>query len=1207
MSRTPLCRSAAVAALLLLTLCMQRFAAAVDLWAVHIGHPQTPLPAEEYKFLDANEACQSLPYPPPRACDINFRNMRSFGGPQAQDGCVYDHDCVCTSICLPELNPRISSTGWFTSRRPQVCPAGTTPYLGRCDVDTAKSKGPCLDCDLVRGNPANIASGNKFQAEPVYRAGSGPLALELFYNSQPGVTYFRNGPLGAQWTMRYLTRVRDSSQGIIAVQRPDGRELEFRSPLSGNVYRKDADIADTLEKLTGASGQITGWRFVAAQGDEVEEYDAAGKLRVVRDRAGVEQVLNYSPAGLLIDVSDRFGRQLRFGHDAQQRISTMRDAGGGEYVFEYDDANNLTRIVFPDTRFRRYSYAEAAHINGGAGCASPAALSNLLTGLNDENGERYATWTYDCQGRATGSQHALGAQAYRFIYGNGVRDVLDALDTSRTVTLQRFLGVARAASTVQPAASGAGTAVKSASFDANGNPASSTDYNGNRTNYIYDLARNLETSRTEGLASSGAPTPQARTITTAWHAIFRLPVQVAEPLRITTNVYDADGTACGARGALCARSVQATNDSTGAQGLAATPVGAPRTWTYTYNANGSMLTADGPRSDVADVTTYTYYANDDADLGKRGNLATVTDAAGHTTRITAYNAHGQPLTTVDANGLATIMTYDARQRLKTRAVGNEATSYDYDGVGQLVEVTLPDGSVLSYEYDAAHRLTGMRDNAGNRIAYTLDAMGNRAHEQVFDPANQLAQTRSRVYNGLNRLFRELGARGQVTEYGYDNQGNVSSVKDPLERVRSNQYDALNRLEQVTDPALGVTRYGYDGLDALTQVSDPRGLVTGYLLDGLGNLALKSSPDTGNTASTHDAAGNLLTHTDAKGQVTAYAYDALSRVTRITFDDGSTQAYAYDQGANGRGRLSSITEIDPASQPVSVVAYAYDPHGRVTSETRTVAGVQYVLGYDYDPAGRLAGLVYPSGRRVAYEFDALGRVSGVTTTKDGETQAVASDVSYHPFGGVKAFTLGNGQRYARTHDQDGRITSYTLGGAQYAIGYDAAGRIEFISETANPVNSNTYGYDSLDRLTSAVVPGTPFAYSYDAVGNRIARTVGAASETLAYSPTSNRLASLTPASGPVRNFAFDANGSTTSDGENTYAYDARGRLVQATSVLGTTRYQFNALGQRIRKTSGTIDRVFLYDTRGRLIAEADPQGTTRRELIYLGDLPIAVVQ
>ena len=94
---------------------------------------------------------------------------------------------------------------------------------------------------------------------------------------------------------------------------------------------------------------------------------------------------------------------------------------------------------------------------------------------------------------------------------------------------------------------------------------------------------------------------------------------------------------------------------------------------------------------------------------------------------------------------------------------------------------------------------------------------------------------------------------------------------------------------------------------------------------------------------------------------------------------------------------------------------------------------------------------------------------------------------------------------------------------------------------------------------------------------------------------------------MRNFSFDPNGSTTADGNNTYIYDVRGRMAQATSSLGASDYQVNALGQRIRKTSSLGDTVFHYDTQGKLIAETTPSGTLKRELIYFGDIPVGVVQ
>jgi YD repeat-containing protein len=1217
-------------------------APAVDLWEYHAGHPPT-LPPESYIYLDPNEACVSgFTLPPAWACNANPRNVRAefYGNPSATAAeCIWDTTCTCESCGIAGTYPSGGNTmthwGGTTSKKPtpQLCPNGTTPFLGRCDVDTPKGKGPCLtDCELQQGNPANIASGNKYQREPIYRAASGGLALVLSYSSQLGTTYFQSSPFGKRWSAPYFARVRDSGQGIIAVERPEGRELEFVAPASGDLFVTDADVTDKLQRLPGPLGTVLGWNLMVADGDRVEEHDGpASKLRGnvgtlvrIRDRALVEHTMTYSTSstptsvapqpGLLISASDRFGRPLSFTYDASSRVVTMTDPAGGVYLFEYDGpsgpagASNLTKVTFPDGRTRVYFYNEAAQINGGASCATPSpVLPNALTGLQDENGVRFATWTYDCEGRATSTERAGGVEHYSFTYTSGQTSVLDPLGTSRTVDIpaQRILGVAYSTGTTQPAASGTGQVANARIRDAQGNLSSRTDYNGNRTNYSYDLARNLETSRTEGLTAAGGTTPQTRTISTQWHGTWRLPTGIAEPLRITSFTYDADGTQCGARGALCSKSIQATTDADGSQSFSATSSGSARSWAYTYNANGSVLTVNGPRTNVTDVTTYTYYANNDADLGKRGNVATITNAAGHTTSITAYNAHGQPLTIIDANGLTTTMTYDARQRLKTRTVGTEATTYDYDFAGQLAKVTLPDGSFLSYSYDGAHRLTGMEDNLGNRIAYTLDAMGNRTQEQVRDPSNALAQTRGRVFNNLSRLFQELGASTQTTEYTYDDQGNVLTVKDPLNRITANQYDALNRLKQVTSPTpiSAVTQYAYDGIDQLVAVTDPRSLVTGYTVNGLGNLTHQASPDTGTTVNTYDLAGNLLTQTDAKSQVTTYVYDGLNRVTLITFHDGSKQQYAYDAGTNGIGRLASITERDPADVQTNLTAYTYDQHGRVLNVATTHAGVTHNVAYSYDAAGRLSGMTYPSGRTLSYVHDALGRVGAINTSFGGQTRPLVANVAYHPFGGVKSYTLGNGQTYTRGIDLDGRIGSYTLGAQSFAIGYDAASRISFISDVGTPANTNTYGYDNLDRLTSAVLPATPYAYTYDAVGNRLTK----GSDLYSYSSTSNRIASITPSSGPLKSFTFDPNGSTTADGQNTYSYDVRGRMLQATSSLGATDYKVNALGQRIRKTNTLGDTVFHYDTQGKLIAETTAAGVRKREVLYLGDIPVGVVQ
>lgn len=136
---------------------------------------------------------------------------------------------------------------------------------------------------------------------------------------------------------------------------------------------------------------------------------------------------------------------------------------------------------------------------------------------------------------------------------------------------------------------------------------------------------------------------------------------------------------------------------------------------------------------------------------------------------------------------------------------------------------------------------------------------------------------------------------------------------------------------------------------------------------------------------------------------------------------------------------------------------------------------------------MSGLTYPGGRTVDYTRDSNGRINSVSTTKDGATTVLASDVQYQPFGPLKSLTFGNGQPYSRTYDLDGRMASFTLNGAVQTVSYDAASRLTGVADAGNAANSRTYGYDQLDRLTSEQYPNSSRGYTYDAVGNRAQST------------------------------------------------------------------------------------------------------------------------
>jgi YD repeat-containing protein len=740
----------------------------LELWRPTFDGDIVPLAQDEFRNFHAPlcEGPNSTPY----TWGVNiFSNFCSTAGP----GPIYvlgyeqhnntNHFVISGKKVVSGQCSSTNTTLTYSASRDRLveCPShgdqsyyqtsGATPAL--CSLGWMNPITPrqCNDCNDKSpnprvGNPIDPITGVKRQVEVDY-AGNGPqpLRFERVYHNRVYVLD------GKHWRHNYSARVEFQSFGTVPVasaHRAGGRSFPYRQ--IGGVFVPDVDIIDKLTKLVDGGGALIGWEFLEASSHTLETYDSAGRLLAITSRAGLTQTLDYSTAatpisvapepGLLIRVMDHFGRQLNFTYDAIARMVTMQDPAGQTYQYAYNANGVITSVTYPDTRKRTYIYGENN------------LPWDLLTGIVDENNSRFARYFYGIYGNlrmAVGSQHAgnLGAGIDYASWPNSIL-VRDALGTARTYTYQLLNGVYLNTGITQPAASGAGTATSATTYGANNNVSMRRDFNGNRTNYnTYELARNLETSRTEGLTAAGAATPATRIIETQWHATFRLPTLITEKtsagtvLRTTGMSYDTNGN-------LLARTVTDV------------PASQSRTWTYTYNANGSVLTMDGPRTDLSDVTTYTYYDNTvtcpgASATGCRGQVETITNAAGHVTTITEYNAHGQPLTILDPNALSTTLAYDLRQRLTSRSVGAETTGYEYDGVGQLKKVTLPDGSFLSYTYDAAHLLTQIADNLGNRIAYTLDAMGNRTKEEVFDTTSTLQRTLARAYEALNRLRLEI--------------------------------------------------------------------------------------------------------------------------------------------------------------------------------------------------------------------------------------------------------------------------------------------------------------------------------------------------------------------------------------------------------------------------------------------------------------------
>jgi len=767
-------------------------------------------------FLSGDSACQAArpePYNPGGGFIVYSGGTYAFH-PDFGSGCYYS-----VYFQWDNSTQYIYYQGW--ARPLYACEEGDSLNDdGQCVWSSARLS----DAGACHGNPIRSFSGAKVEAETDFTWVSAGLAIPVRRSYSSWSHSQRAGLFGPGWHLDQFggRLVIETNYGnVIGVRALTGplEEVKF-SPSSGvwsSSYPTPLELSQTS----------TGWKIVDRKSQDIKQYNSEGKL--IRWLVGGVRVLTLtygnsaspddiaSKLGLLSEVTDEFGGRLGFRYDSGGRIVGISGPGPITVAYAYDYANGgqLASVTFQDKTSRRYAYRTgslALGVEGGRIGSTrsiygppPSAFGRTVSSLRwfglrgyqpmplsaiyDELGTVLSQFDYDASGRAISTELTGGVQRWRFTYAAMSEPVVvtDPLGSVYRYQYESQGGLGQLSSASQPGGSGCGPATASATYTASGLVASQTDFNGRLTCFAYDETRPLELFRMEGAAAgascpssfvgwSATPASSERMISTRWHPDWHLTALVAEPLKITTFVYNGQAyngrnETCAPNTAqvddkplpvLCRKVERSTRDASGALGFAAPTEGPAREWRFTYDRIGRLLSVDGPRTDVVDSMRLTYHPDNDPIVSKRGALASVTNAAGHVTRYTAYDTAGRVTTITEPSGVSTTLSRDLRGRVTSARATSEAdartTLIGYRPNGQVSRVTQPDGSVLNFTYDAARRLKSVTDGAGNSVSYVLDTAGNRTDEQYKDASGTLRQRVSQVFDGLNRLRSVTGAQ-----------------------------------------------------------------------------------------------------------------------------------------------------------------------------------------------------------------------------------------------------------------------------------------------------------------------------------------------------------------------------------------------------------------------------------------------------------------
>jgi len=596
---------------------------------------------------------------------------------------------------------------------------------------------------------------------------------------------------------------------------------------------------------------------------------------------------------------------------------------------------------------------------------------------------------------------------------------------------------------------------------------------------------------------------------------------------------------------------------------------AGRTTSYGYDAVGRIASITHPAGDEVAwwPKTFAYDFVTGAERGLSANHWRRTTTTGSAKAVTYFDALLRPVLGDSAIGSAvqasTLTTYDAKGQ-KTFVSYPSATALNFTATPGTAGIK---GAASSY--DALGRLTQTRQDTELGVLTTGTAYLSGARQQVTDPKGNVTTSSYQVFDqpSYEAVIKVQAPAGITQTIARDLYGNPLSItQSGLYGTESNSvtktltYDSYHRLCRTTEPESGSTVMAYDSANNLAWSAD------GLAISGTG-------------------CGQEQV---AAGVKTSRTYDTMNRVT-TTLPPAGTQSTSY--GYDAVGRMTS------ASSGISTWSATYNFRGLLTGESLQLTGQSaWAIGYAHDAYGSVSLIHYPDGENVSYTPDALGRATQVGS--------YASGLTYFPDGEVKDFVYGNGAVYAAEKNTRQLVSNFSYGqGATPVVSedyaYDANGNITTVADLASGPRNKSFGYDALNRLTSATAAGLwgTQSYTYDALNNLRTLQTGSQVSTYHYD-TTNKLTSISNGATTLTSYLYDNRGNVTGKNATTLVFDQKNQLTQ---IPGYGDYAYDAAGRRVMKTpaGGGAPTYYFYNQAGQLLYQANPGAGKATNLVYLG--------
>ena len=586
-----------------------------------------------------------------------------------------------------------------------------------------------------------------------------------------------------------------------------------------------------LSKITAPNGDERDFAYtnglLTNENGVVYSYDLWGNRSQVTDRRGNTTTYVYDTGNRLLEVENPLNEKTVYTYTGwnltQVEYGKVGQDPGRVVSFGYDSGNRLHEITLG-------SGPDAAVI----GSLSYDSDDNIITRTDGD--ARTTTYDYDQKNRVVSILDPLSGET-RLEYdaaGNLTRrtDAADNVTEYFYDDLRRLVRVEDALDqTVEY------------TYDAAGRILSVEDPNEHTNTFAYDLAGRLSTETR----------PLSQVFQYFWDPKGRLESAVdAEGQRTTFTYNEDDQILTVAYGNPVQRTLTFTRDANGNVETCSDTDLLPSGVVYSlvYDELDRVTTSDDAFLDKTVVNTYDRFGRRSNLAVKQGpntlfqyeyayndkNIPTALTLPGNRTVEVDHLASGRVETIRFPNGMTANLTYDgtgrldALQYLKSDQSLLAGFSHDYDHVGNVTDLTDPDG-LHEFTYDDTYRVTGATHPNLAEETYTYDAAGNRLtsaehSDWTYDDNNRLTSWGdvSYTYNA-NGGTASKTVSGDTTTFAYNIANRLTTVS-ATGLSAAYRYDFLGRrVEKAVNGA--TTRYLYDGTSLLAELDEFNNVMKRY--------------------------------------------------------------------------------------------------------------------------------------------------------------------------------------------------------------------------------------------------------------------------------------------------------------------------------------------------------------------------------------------